>query len=143
MVSSVLHTESRAREHCVSPLAEILRDLRQRSGLTLREVEAATDRLVSNVYLSQMENDKRSRPNPQYLVALARVYGVPRSLLFEKAGYVDPPSPSVVDIAYRQVTADPTFHSGTRVQGELDDAAKRFIIELYERATGKKLLDDD
>lgn len=126
-----------------SALGELLRELRRKSGLTLREVERATGGRVSNVYLSQLENDKRSQPNPRFLVALAQVYGVPSAHLFEKAGYVDAPEPSAVDVAFRQVLADPTFHFGTRFDGEPDDAVKRFIIELYERATGKRLLNDE
>lgn len=126
-----------------SPLAELLRDLRRRAGLSLRDVEAATAGAVSNVYLSQLENDRRSQPNPRYLVALARVYGVPSSLLFERAGYVDPPEPSAVDVAFQQVLADTTFQFGTRFDGDLGEAEKRFIIALYERATNKKLLGDE
>lgn len=83
----------------------------------------------------------RRDPHPRVLVALAHVYEVPVSLLFEKAGYVDSPQPSDVDVAYKQVLADPSFKFGTRMKGEPDEAAKRIIIELYERATGKKLLD--
>jgi HTH-type transcriptional regulator, competence development regulator len=123
-------------------LADFLRGLRQESGMTLREVEQATGGAVSNVYLSQLENGRRNDPNPRYLVALAQVYGVPAELLFERAGYVTPPEPSAVEIAFRQVLADPSFKFGTRFKGALDDEGKRFVIELYERATGKRLLTD-
>jgi transcriptional regulator with XRE-family HTH domain len=123
-------------------LAEYLRGLRQAAGMTLRDVEQASGEAVSNVYLSQLENGRRTDPNPRYLVALAQVYGVPAELLFEKAGYVTPPQPSAVEIAFRQVLADSSFKFGTRFKGELDDEGKRFVIELYERATGKRLLPD-
>lgn len=125
-----------------SALASTLRDLRFQAGLTLREVEQATGGFVSNMYLSQLETGRRLEPNPRYLVALAKVYRVPSRYLFEAAGYVDQPSASDVDVAFEQVKADPGFSFGTRFTGELDEQSKRVIIELYEKATNKKLLPD-
>jgi transcriptional regulator with XRE-family HTH domain len=122
-------------------LGKYLLSLRQRSGLTLRQVERATGDAVSNVYLSQLETGKRTDPHPRFLVALAKVYGVPVSSMFEAAGYVDPPTPDALDVAYRQVLADPEFKFGTRMkETEPDEVAKRVIVELYERVTKKKLL---
>lgn len=125
------------------PLGAYLRRLRARAGMSLREVERATAGAVSNVYLWQLENGRRLEPSPRTLLALARVYDIPVRLLFEKAGYVDAPSHSEVDVAFRQVLADPEFQFGTSFPGDLDDAARRMIIKLYERATGKQLLKDD
>lgn len=127
----------------VSPLAQLLRRLRREQGLSLRQVQEQTDKAVSNVYLSQLETGKRGDPNPRVLVALARIYGVPSRLLFEKAGYVVESGASAVEVAFQQVLADPAFQFGTRFHGELDDESKRVIIELYERATRKKLLTDE
>ena len=45
-----------------------------------------------------------------------------------------------VDMAFRFVMDDPRYKSGTRLQGELSLEVKRFIVEMYEKATGKKLL---
>jgi transcriptional regulator with XRE-family HTH domain len=126
----------------LSPLAQILRRLRREQGLSLRQVQEQTGNAVSNVYLSQLETGKRRDPNPRVLVALASVYGVPSRLLFEKAGYVAGPGASAVEVAFQQVLADPTFQFGTRFHGDLDEESKRVIIELYERATRKKLLTD-
>ncbi len=124
------------------PLAQLLTDLRTQSGLTLREVEKATDEEVSNVYLSQLEHGRRTDPNPRVLVALARVCRRPALELFEAAGYLDTPSAEEIDVAFEQVRADPKFKFGTRFKGDLDHTSKRAIIELYEEATGKKLLSD-
>jgi transcriptional regulator with XRE-family HTH domain len=124
-------------------LAEYLTLLRERSGLSLRDVERATSGVVSNVYLSQLENGHRTDPHPKLLVSLSKVYGVPWQLLFEKAGFIDSVEPSAVDVAFEQVQTDPTFHFGTRFTGELDQDGKRVIIELYEQATKKKLLPND
>lgn len=117
-----------------------LKALRQRAGLTLREVETKTGGAVSNAYLSQLEGNKRPPPKPAILVALARVYGASQEIVFERAGYASAPTPSAVDIAYDQVLADRSFQFGTRFPGELNEDAKLIIIELYQQATGKKLL---
>ena len=125
------------------PLAQLLADLRHESGLSLRQVEKASGYAVSNVYLSQLELGRRSDPKPKFLVALAGVYKVPVKRLFEAAGYVDSPSATAVDVAFEQVLADPQFQFGTRFkESDLDQPSKRTIVDLYERATGKKLLLD-
>jgi transcriptional regulator with XRE-family HTH domain len=124
-------------------LADVLRQLREDAGLTLREVEERSGRKVSNGYLSQLETGLRPTPNPRVLTTLAQVYGVPVTTLFEAAGYVDPPVPSAIDRAWKQVLADPRYKFGTRMKSELNDDAKRLFIQLYEQATGKKLLDGD
>lgn len=127
-----------------SPLARYLRELRG-DRYSLRDVERLTNREVSNVYLSQLETGTRSDPHPHILMSLAKAYEVPVETLYEKAGYVDQPTKSDIDIAFGQVLADRQFRFGTRFKGTLDETSKRVIIELYERATGKKLLatDDD
>jgi len=38
------------------------------------------------------------------------------------------------------VMNDPRYKSGTRIKGGLNTEVKRFIVEMYEKATGKKLL---
>jgi transcriptional regulator with XRE-family HTH domain len=125
-------------------LAEYLKELRAGVGLTLRQVERATNGVVSNVYLSQLEQGKRLEPSPRFLVALAKAYGVPSKLLFERAGYTEGPQPSEVDVAFEQVVADSRFQFGTRFHGgELDESSKRVIVELYQKATGKTLLRDE
>ncbi|MEJ2206840.1 MAG: helix-turn-helix transcriptional regulator [Gemmatimonadota bacterium] len=73
-----------------SELGTFLADLRTAKGLSLREVEEATDKAVSNAYLSQLENGKIRKPSPNVLHSLASVYGVPYEALMEKAGYLLP-----------------------------------------------------
>ena len=73
-------------------LGMYLANVRSVKKLTLREVEEATDRKVSNAYLSQLETGKITRPSPNVLHALARVYGVPYETLMKKAGYISPAS---------------------------------------------------
>jgi transcriptional regulator with XRE-family HTH domain len=53
-------------------------------------VEKATKKVVSNAYLSQIENDHIKRPNPNILHALAELYAVSYENLMERAGFVVP-----------------------------------------------------
>jgi len=71
-------------------LGAVLADLRTAKGFSLREVEEATDKAVSNAYLSQLENGKNKKPSPNVLHSLAEVYAVPYEALMEKAGYLLP-----------------------------------------------------
>ena len=73
-----------------SELGGLLADLRAAKGLSLREVEEATDRTVSNAYLSQLEKGRIRKPSPDVLHRLAEVYSVPYEALMEKAGYLLP-----------------------------------------------------
>jgi transcriptional regulator with XRE-family HTH domain len=71
-----------------SELGALLGDLRKAKGLSLREVEEAAGRAVSNAYLSQLEKGKIKKPSPNVLHSLAEVYAVPYEALMEKAGYL-------------------------------------------------------
>ena len=79
------------------------------------------------------------------LQALAEYFGVTLKELLEKAGYVEP-SPTEetevqrVEKAFPHVLNDPDFKYGTRIKGNCDIDTKRFIIEMYEKTTGRKLL---
>ncbi len=74
-----------------SELGALLMDLRVAKGMSLRQVEEATGRAVSNAYLSQLENGKIQKPSPNVLHSLSGVYTVPYEALMEKAGYLQPP----------------------------------------------------
>jgi transcriptional regulator with XRE-family HTH domain len=73
-----------------SELGALLADLRTAKGLSLREVEEATGKAVSNAYLSQLENGRIKKPSPNVLHSLSEVYSVPYEVLMEKAGYLLP-----------------------------------------------------
>ncbi len=70
------------------PLGTYLMLLRKALGLSLRQVEEATDKDVSNAYLSQLENNKISKPSPNILHVLANQYGVDYVDLLMRAGYL-------------------------------------------------------
>src|SRR5712692_9246889 len=69
-------------------LGEELRRLRMEKGVTLREVEKATE--LSRAYLSQLENGKAEQPSPRVLHKLAEFYEVSYHRLMESAGYLRP-----------------------------------------------------
>lgn len=69
-------------------LGQYLASIRADRGLTLRQVEEATNKQVSNAYLSQIENDKIGKPSPNVLHALAEIYGISYEQLMEMAGYI-------------------------------------------------------
>lgn len=71
-------------------LGAYLASIRDDRGFSLREVEKQTDKVVSNAYLSQIENDQIKAPSPNILLALAELYNVSYDNLMERAGYVKP-----------------------------------------------------
>jgi transcriptional regulator with XRE-family HTH domain len=123
-----------------------LRQVRKRRGLSLKQVETAA--AVSNAYISQIETGRRRPPHPDILKKLSKVYDVPLRDLLIKAGYLDDDSEKrtiteQVNSAFDQVTSDPQLNYGTRLRGsKLSLDAKHLIIELYEKLTKQKLLEE-
>lgn len=73
-------------------LGQYLASIRTDRKMTLREVEEATSKQVSNAYLSQIENDKIQKPSPNILHALAELYAISFEKLMDMAGYLTSPS---------------------------------------------------
>ena len=71
-------------------LGQYLAAIRTDRQMTLREVEEATSKRVSNAYLSQIENDKIRKPSPNILHSLAEIYAISFENLMDKAGYLMP-----------------------------------------------------
>jgi len=69
----------------VEALGSLLRESRERLGMTLREVEAKTE--ISNAYLSQLEGSKIKQPSPQVLHKLCSLYECSYAAVMEMAGY--------------------------------------------------------
>jgi transcriptional regulator with XRE-family HTH domain len=122
---------------------EYLRALRLEKRYSLREVEELSG--VSNSYLGLIERGQRPIPGADILKKLAPVYDVPVRDLLAVAGYLREEDISLseedeVEMAFRYVMNDPRYKSGTRIKGGVTTEVKRFIVEMYEKATGKKLL---
>ena len=116
---------------------------RLRGRVSLREVTRRTG--VSASYLSQIERGV-SQPGANLLRKLADLYRVDAEDLIRRAGHgaqPDPFSDQAMDVerAYRFVLDDPAFRVGTRPDGPMTVNAKRFIVEMYEKFTGKRLLE--
>lgn len=62
--------------------------------MSLRAVEAATDKEVSNAYLSQLESGKITKPSPHILYALSDALSVDYDELMRRAGYLGAKSKS-------------------------------------------------
>jgi len=71
-------------------LAQYLASIRQDRRMTLRQVEEATNKEVSNAYLSQIENGKIKQPSPNVLHSLSEIYGIDYGRLMEMAGHITP-----------------------------------------------------
>jgi HTH-type transcriptional regulator, competence development regulator len=122
---------------------EYLRNLRVEKRLSLREVEQQSG--VSNSYLGLIERGQRPIPGADILKKLAPVFDVPVRDLLKAAGYLKDEGISLsdddeVEMAFNYVMNDPRYKSGTRLKGGLTTEVKRFIVEMYEKATGKTLL---
>lgn len=118
---------------------------RLRGETSLRGVQRLSG--ISNAYLSQIEKGVR-HPGPKLLRRLAALYGVGVHDLLRKAGYLEregeePAADEATEVerAYQYVLSDPVFRVGTRPRGPLSVESKRFIVELYERYSGKRLLE--
>ena len=122
-------------------LGTLLRRLR--GELSLRDVNRLSG--VSSSYLSQIERGER-RPGRNLVHKLAEAYDVDAQQLMRRAGHTGQPAPNStealdVERAFQFVLADPDFRVGTRPDGPLSINSKRFIVEMYERYTGKRLLE--
>jgi transcriptional regulator with XRE-family HTH domain len=68
-------------------LGSTLKEARELSSFTLRQVEEATG--ISNAYLSQLENDKIKKPSANVLYKLSAVYKIELNTLLTAAGIIE------------------------------------------------------
>ena len=71
-------------------LGQTLKAAREKAGLTLRDVERASKKRLSNAQLSLLESDAVKRPSPHHLFVLAGVLALEYAHLLRLAGYVVP-----------------------------------------------------
>lgn len=115
-------------------LGQKLKLLREERGMNQSELAEASG--VNQATISRIESGEMHQLKSDALKRLARVLGVTIDSLLD----FELPLSDEIERVFRFVMDDPQFKYGTRLQGELDREAKLFIIELYEKATGKKLL---
>ena len=123
---------------------EYLKGLREKQRLSLRDVEKQAG--VSNPYLGQIEQGNRPPPHPNILKKLAPVYFVSVEVLMRAAGYLDEvqrqeSEEDKLQWAVSTIQKDPEYAFGMRLDvGELTPDVMRFIVQMFEKTTGKKLL---
>jgi HTH-type transcriptional regulator, competence development regulator len=77
-------------------LGEVLRAARTAKGLTLRDVETASKKRISNGHLSMLEGGEIKQPSPHHLFLLAGLLDLDYAHLMELAGYFMPRASSRV-----------------------------------------------
>ena len=124
------------------PIGSLLRSLR--GDRTLRQVEADTG--VPNSYLCNLEGGLK-KPGVKTLSKLASYYEFPIQDLLQAAGLLPgEPLPSFQDSAqdvqrsYDFVMADPDFSQLRKPAEAPPIDFQRFLVEMYQHYTGKKLL---
>ncbi|MBN1871432.1 MAG: helix-turn-helix domain-containing protein [Candidatus Omnitrophica bacterium] len=117
-------------------LGGFLKELRERKGVSLKEVEKATG--ISNAYLSQLETGARRRlPPPDRLRLIADYYNISVKELLEKAGYYEAKDiketfAQKINKSFLHVINDPQFNTGQRIDpNTLSIDVKRFVLEMY------------
>lgn len=125
-------------------LGQHLASIRMGRKLTLRQVEEATNKEVSNAYLSQIENDKIKQPSPNILHALAELYAVDYTDLMERAGYLKPAT------GLRSADATGLRSAGARhgrvatfSEYNLTDAEQAALLEYLKFIRGRKQQGDE
>lgn len=71
-----------------------LKARREELGMSLRDVERATEGVISNAALCQIESGKIARPNIVIVAHLSAVYGIPSGEVFDRAlagNHYEPP----------------------------------------------------
>lgn len=117
-------------------LGDYLTLVRKVKKMTLREVQEATDSQVSNAYLSQLETGKITRPSPNVLHALARVYSIPYDVLMEKAGYLAPPAQTGVLRSAQRPAARGAL-AGEQLSKEEEEKLLEYLAFLRGRTSRK------
>lgn len=110
-------------------LGQYLASIRNDRGLSQREVEKATNKVVSNAYLSQIENDQIKKPSPNILHALAELYAVSYENLMERAGFVVPTRSRAANARHGRVA---TF-AGHNLTAEEEKELVQFLGYLRSR----------
>lgn len=118
-------------------LGEYLRELREKKGVSLKDVETAIG--ASNAYISQLETGARKKlPEPDRLRAIADYYNVSVEELLAKAGYYEQKNviketfENRINKAFLHVIYDPQFKTGHRIDpNTLPMDVKRFVVEMH------------
>jgi transcriptional regulator with XRE-family HTH domain len=109
-------------------LGGYLKSLRDTKHLSLRDAEERCG--ISNAFLSQLESGKVKRPSPIVLSKLAELYGVPYTILMERAGH---PVPD--DVVTTSRSGSPRFTRFGQITENEEQALLAYLAFL--RSQGK------
>ena len=127
-------SEDRERSAVKLTLGQYLASIREDRRLTLRQVEEATGKEVSNAYLSQIENDKVQKPSPNVLHALSEVYAIDYEQLMEMAGHIVPSKSRTADQRHGRVA--------TFAEHNLTPQEEAILMEYLQFIRRKKRSDE-
>ena len=116
-------------------IGPFLKKVRQEKQMTLRAVEEATDKEISNAYLSQLESGKIANPSPHVLYTLSLVFGVAYETLMERAGYVMPAPnrlASVEDKALVEIAMQAAYKAEYGEDMSIERAETNFVESIYK-----------
>jgi len=116
-------------------LGQYLASIRADRRLSLRQVEEATKKEVSNAYLSQIENDRIQQPSPHILLALAELYRADYESLMEMAGYITPNKARAADQRHGRIATFAEHNLTSGEEAELMEYLK--FIRSRKRQSGK------
>ena len=124
-----------------------IKKMREDARLSLREAEAIIG--ISNSYLYQIERGERNPPKLEVLRKMAGAYGISLSALMAAAHIQEPEeheqfyNEDELERAFEFVRKDKRFRFGTHMSGNsLTPEAKRFIVEMYQKLSDRKLISD-
>ena len=119
-------------------LGQYLQSIREDRGMTLRQVEEATKKEISNAYLSQIEQDKIKKPSPNILHTLAEIYGIEYANLMELAGYITPSKGRSANVRHGRVATFSEHNLTPEEEAELIDYLKHIRYIRSRRRGGDK-----
>ena len=133
-------------ENEMKEFGNYLKRLRLDKKLSLRQVEKAIG--ISNSYLYQIERGERNVPKLDVLRKMAATYDVSFASLMAAARLQEPEQEDLfyknvkkVENAFEFIRNDPDYVFGTHLNSsELSLEVKRFVVEMYQQATGNNLL---
>ena len=111
-------------------IGPFLKKVRQEKQMTLRAVEEATDKEISNAYLSQLESGKIANPSPHVLYTLSLVFGVAYETLMERAGYIMP-APNRLAPVEDEELVEIAAHFEAKFDGWPFNVLERLTQDLY------------
>ena len=130
-------------------VGELLKAARRQRGWSQGELAKRSG--ISQSTIWRIENGLIAEPKIGIMLRLAEALGLDIHQLIGQPSLVSSEEPGQVevleeqeehriDLAYQLCRTDPRFPLGLRVTGEPSIEAKRWIIQLYEAATGRRLL---